>query len=392
MSFQFAHFSTFSRKGSVKARTAAAICREAARLEVSSPHVDNPLPPNLLFGVDPMEALAEMDRRIAAASATRSGRGRAIRQDTHTLGGIVVSHPATRADLADEQTRRAYEAWRDDAVRFLQADAGRHGMILLSVVEHLDESHLHLHGLYIASGGRCDMKTCHPGYAAHKAASGKKEAALAYVRAMREWQDQVYSELSARHGHARLGPKRRRLSRAAWQAEQAAARSIKKTMEQAAALEDAARRTHAEAKQELEQAALEAAELRRERLALEQDRRELQAVKVATEAFIAGEIVDAEIARRDQDSELVFNETLPEQRVEDLVTQISPGWSLATRLIRRMADATRRLPAAAMEWMRQQYREQLQMPRFTAEADSASSLPPNASYDVPAVSLDVLSP
>ncbi|CAM4127774.1 hypothetical protein [Paracoccus yeei] len=41
-----------------------------------------------------------------------------------------------------------------------------------------------------------------------------------YKQAMRGWQDRYHAEVGAKHGQARTGPRRRRLDRAAWKAEQ----------------------------------------------------------------------------------------------------------------------------------------------------------------------------
>src|SRR5690606_20238539 len=67
----------------------------------------------------------------------------------------------------------------------------------------------------------------HPGYAARNAARRKgvdhKGAERAYRAGMREFQDNYAKTVSATFGHARLGPRRRRLRRDAVLARRAAA-------------------------------------------------------------------------------------------------------------------------------------------------------------------------
>ncbi|MBO6507581.1 MAG: hypothetical protein JJ979_03700, partial [Roseibium sp.] len=54
-----------------------------------------------------------------------------------------------------------------------------------------------------------------------------KRGDRAYRESMRAWQDSYHNAVGVRSGLTRLGPKRRRLSRKAWQAEQVAAQAMK---------------------------------------------------------------------------------------------------------------------------------------------------------------------
>ncbi|WP_235720766.1 plasmid recombination protein, partial [Magnetospirillum molischianum] len=230
MSYQFAHISTFSRKGNSVGRSVADVTAEAARLDGHAPHVEQPQPPTVLHGIDPAEVPAEIERRVREAKAAMRGQGRgnSVRADTHVMEGVVLSHPSRCADLAaDPDQRRAYEAWRDEAARWLIEDGRRRGVEVVSIVEHRDEKHPHIHALAIPLNARLDAKQAHPGYAAlaasKEAGLGAKQCNLAYRDAMRVWQDRYHNDIGMRHGQTRIGPGRRRLTRAEWKAEAAEA-------------------------------------------------------------------------------------------------------------------------------------------------------------------------
>src|SRR5690606_15877396 len=115
---------------------------------------------------------------------------------------------------------------------------------------HIDESHVHLHAYGLHPSGHADR--LHPGKAAKKKAveaamsDGQEKKAAnavgdkAYVEAMREWQDSYSLKVGLPHGLTRLGPARRRLSRAEWMAEKAAAKSVQQAKTMAAVARDAA--------------------------------------------------------------------------------------------------------------------------------------------------------
>lgn len=235
MSYQFARLETYSSKGNTKRRNVAAICAEAARAPDAAPHVAAPLPPSVLYGVDPMTALSMHDHHIAASKQALRGTGERIRKDTHTLACCVASYhdftrPApegapSRPTISDRDRRVGYERWKVDAIAFMLADAGRYGRKVLSIVEHLDEDHPHLHSIEIALNGRADCKAAHPGEMAKTAAAktnpGQKHSATrAFKMAMSSYQDDYFRAVGVKHGQARTGPRRRRLSREAWNAEQ----------------------------------------------------------------------------------------------------------------------------------------------------------------------------
>lgn len=70
---------------------------------------------------------------------------------------------------------------------------------------------------------RMDAKRCHEGHREqdrHKDHGWAGSPSRSYKQAMRSWQDRYHAAVGAKHGQARTGPRRRRLDRAAWKAEQ----------------------------------------------------------------------------------------------------------------------------------------------------------------------------
>ena len=214
--YQFHHLESYARVAGKKktgGHSIYSISAEAERQAGACDHVPSPQPPNLLYGCMPSEAAQQA---AAWAEQAKDSRGHALRKDGLCLGGGVITWPA-------ERSQEEWEAYRDSSIAWLQS---KHGNRLLSVVEHLDEPHKHIHYYLIPQEGeRFDV--LHPGRAAAagaKAAGKKKgEQNTAYIAAMRQWQVDFHREVSARHGLTRLGPRRRRLTRAQWKAEQAVA-------------------------------------------------------------------------------------------------------------------------------------------------------------------------
>lgn len=229
----FAHKQTYSRKGNSKSRPARDVADEAERLEGACPHVENPQLPTILEGIPPSEIIAVLEERIAAQNKIlrqlRKERPdgkddlRGIRSDTHVLIGSVFSFP----DAVEDMDQADYLRWRKDVIAFARDDAARNGADVLSIVEHLDETHPHVHVLAVpicADGNmRMNAKLCHEGFRAqteHARNGWSGSPSRSYKRIMSAWQDRYHAEVGAKHNQARTGPRRRRLDRAAWKAEQ----------------------------------------------------------------------------------------------------------------------------------------------------------------------------
>lgn len=255
--FQFVHLEVFGRKSDAKGRSVDWVLSEAAREPAACPHVANPEPPEIVHGVSLAEVRRLHDDACSSAKTTlANGRTRAISRDQKTLLTIVASHPATMDSVRANPTVAAdVGAWEERTVQWLR---DQYGEGLLSVVRHVDESYAHLHAYVLPS----DLKAAglHPGTAAKRAitssgpAEGEDSKSLnrrgdaAYRAAMREWQDSYHRQVSIACGLARLGPRRRRLTREAWQAEKAAATAAKAAIDRAARVNSRGREFVAAAK------------------------------------------------------------------------------------------------------------------------------------------------
>ncbi|WP_233253469.1 plasmid recombination protein [Paracoccus binzhouensis] len=148
---------------------------------------------------------------------------RSIRSDTHVMIGSVFSFP----DPVGELDQVEYLCWRRDVIAFAKVDAARNAAEVLSIIEHLDEAHPHVHVLAVPlcadNNLRMDAKRCQEGFrtqSEHAQKGWSGSPSRSYKQAMRGWQDRYHAEVGAKYGQARTGPRRRRLDRAAWKAEQ----------------------------------------------------------------------------------------------------------------------------------------------------------------------------
>lgn len=118
-------------------------------------------------------------------------------------------------------TAEGWESLKADTIEWLNRDG-----CLLSVIEHTDEAHRHIHFYKIPAPG-ARFETIHPGRAASEAArktgATKGEQNRAYKKAMSRLQNDFFDEVGMFSGLTRLGPAKRRLTRSGWHHEQAAA-------------------------------------------------------------------------------------------------------------------------------------------------------------------------
>ncbi|WP_435657806.1 hypothetical protein [Brucella pituitosa] len=247
MGFQFVHIETYSRSGGRNDKlNVAEIISEARRSPEACQHVENPKNPILVYGCDFDALIFRHDIMIEQAQETLSnGKKRALRKDTSSLFTCIISHPATPEECRENPEIKAdVEAWAKATVKWLRDDIEKRGGTLDAVIMHTDEAHVHLHAYGLHNSGHAD--NLHPGKIAKKAAAkaavdngmDKKAANTmgdkAYVEAMRQWQDSYSEKVGLPHGLTRLGPARRRLSRADWQREKAASNSVQQANKMAA--------------------------------------------------------------------------------------------------------------------------------------------------------------
>lgn len=289
MAYQFVHLEAFSRKGDGKGRSTSFVFNEARRDPEASLHVSKPSPPVVVYGstIDEVERLHDA-AADAATTTPKGGKPRRIQKTQHTLMTVVASHPLSMEEVRNdpEKCREARE-WEQRTVVWLRS---QYGDKLVSVIRHEDEGYFHVHAYVLPDDPAMRASALHPGQCAKAAvmaagpADGEDTKALnkrgdaAYRQAMRDWQDAYHETVAIPSGLTRLGPQRRRLTRAEWQAEQTQAKALKTTIERAREVKRKGETFVAATKEDAARIAAEAAAAKAEA------DRQLVAAKAATEA------------------------------------------------------------------------------------------------------------
>ena len=245
VSYQFIHIETYARKADSAGRSTTFVFDEADRQPDACQHVTAPQPPTLVDGAMLAEVRALHDHRAAQAMTEAAGKAKRIRVDQHTLATVVASFPNPWNEVrADSAQAAALADWERRTVDWLRDQFGDQ---LKAVVRHDDERFPHLHAYILPADASMRAKVLHPGWSAKSAAvaaakaegvDGKAANARGdstYKAAMRAWQDCYWESVGLPCGLARLGPGRRRLTRAEWQTEQAAARTAAELLKRASA-------------------------------------------------------------------------------------------------------------------------------------------------------------
>ena len=239
MAYQFTRIELYSRKGK-DGRGTDFIFSEVSREAGACLHVANPKPPTVVFGESIERLKAIHDERAASAKTSVNGKSKAIRKDQNTLGTVIVSHPASVLEYnRDPAIQADVKDWEQRSVAWLKS---LYGDELVCVVRHLDESHPHLHAYLIPIDDQMRAGKFHPGFNAKNAVkaagmkTGEDEKALskrsdrAYVEAMQLWLDGFHRDVAIPCGLTRIGPGKRRLTRAQWHQEQTQAKALKTTV------------------------------------------------------------------------------------------------------------------------------------------------------------------
>lgn len=213
MAYQFIHVDSYSVKAKANkgkkatdramSWSAADILDEATRKEGACHHVDTPKPPKWEVG-----SRQEVEKSISSWMSEKSATGRTRRQDTPVLLAGVIS---LEVDLIDK-----WPEYKRDCIDYLRE---KYGENLKGVVEHLDESHPHIH-FYAVPKPDQEFTDIHEGKKAYYEALKKKENFItAEAKAMSAFQDEFNQKVASRHGLSRLGPKRERMTRKGWKAQ-----------------------------------------------------------------------------------------------------------------------------------------------------------------------------
>jgi len=227
--FQFIHIETFAKVASrsKKKQSARNIAREAERDLGACPHIENPMPFKLMYGMTPSQAVDLAEER---ALIGKDSRGRRLRRDAQILLGGVASYPVPICQLTPDD--EGLKKWLKHNFDFLTLHCGD---TLKSISAHTDEKYFHLHWYQVPDideSGRMNIGQVHPGVLARDLVGGKraKEKMRAYKSAMREFQDSYYEHVGKPCGLTREGAKKRRLTRVEWKVEQAAAERLAQSL------------------------------------------------------------------------------------------------------------------------------------------------------------------
>lgn len=201
------------------------IRNEQERRPEAIPHIHDPKPPVLLFGVSPSKVLERIAIEVKSRKAqlrgakAKEGRIRRIRRDQHVKIDGVVSYPVDWSGVRQIQTNLAtYESWKKEVVEFLRDHFAKCGGELVTVVEHVDESYPHLHFTVLPTGSPTfAAREVHDGWRLKLKARAlgvtKKEENAAYTKGAENLQDAFYLQVSQKFGHLRRTVKRPRVNR-----------------------------------------------------------------------------------------------------------------------------------------------------------------------------------
>lgn len=219
MSYQFIHIEDYGRNAAkktkndgknkkyndeTKGRSVSQIISEAKRENGFCPHVEKPEDPILLYGVglEEVEKLA-IEYHENTKIADKNGKVKKLRTDANILLAGVISLNRENIEIWDD--------YKNDSIAYLK---NKYGKNLVSVIEHTDEEHPHIHFYCIQDiGKRFDLM--HDGKKALFENRDKKkhDQNIAYLDSMRAFQEDFFKVVSSNYGLSKDGPRRARMSR-----------------------------------------------------------------------------------------------------------------------------------------------------------------------------------
>ncbi|EGP2495492.1 hypothetical protein IYP40_004835 [Salmonella enterica] len=219
MSYQFIHIEDYginiSKKRSnngtsekykkeTKGRSVSQIISEAKRDNGFCSHIEKPEEPIILYGksLDEVEKLA-MEYHSKTKIIDKNGKEKKLRSDANVLLAGVIS--------LNRENMEIWEDYKNDSIAYLK---NKYGKKLISVIEHTDEEHPHIHFYCIQDIGK-KFDLIHDGKKALYENKDKKkhDQNIAYLNAMRDFQEDFFKVVSSNYGLSKDGPKRARMSR-----------------------------------------------------------------------------------------------------------------------------------------------------------------------------------
>jgi len=192
---------------------------EAVRRPGFTPHVSNPMKPEVLSGCEPNEILPRIREAIAKHTRPDGARRPKLRPDKHIVICIVISYPIDKEVIeADPNEYRKFIEWAHASDQHQNEEWGARGCEPLSTIIHKDEGHYHLHKFMLPSLiPSFSARQAHSGCIAWKstfaATADKDKAKDAYKGAMAAFQDRFFLGVSSKFGHERFGDRYARQTR-----------------------------------------------------------------------------------------------------------------------------------------------------------------------------------
>lgn len=191
-------------KKETKGRTVSQIISEAKRDNGFCSHVEKPEDPIILYGksLDEVEKLA-MEYHSKTKIIDKNGKEKKLRSDANVLLAGVIS--------LNRENMEIWEDYKNDSIAYLK---NKYGKKLISVIEHTDEEHPHIHFYCIQDIGK-KFDLIHDGKKALYENKDKKkhDQNIAYLDSMRAFQEDFFKVVSSNYGLSKDGPKRARMSR-----------------------------------------------------------------------------------------------------------------------------------------------------------------------------------
>lgn len=212
--YQFIHVEAYSLNVSnkkinkkynaeTKGRNVSDVINEVKRKPGFCDHVENPEEPTILYGVSPDEVENLAQSYFDNTKLTDSlGRPRALRKDANVLLAGVIS--------LNNEVSMIWDDYKESSIKWLKE---KYGDQLVSVVEHTDEGHPHLHFYCVQKHGE-RFDSLHDGKKAFAEVGGKiqHKKEKAFKEAMRTFQEDFFLKVAAGYGLMKTGPRRQRLS------------------------------------------------------------------------------------------------------------------------------------------------------------------------------------